>query len=634
MRRATRAWPALAFAILASAATAAAIPPGFADGTTERVLLTTDGAAPNGVLAAPVLARGGRYVVFVSNATNLVAGSSGTQVYRNDRETHLTELVSVNTSGKPTAFGASSPSVSADGRFVAFHSLSADLVAGDENATLDVFVRDMTFGSTVLASATAAGVPGERLSSDASLSADGRRVAFRSFATNLVAGANGRSHVYVKDLVSGAVVRVSVNDAGEPADDSSTQPALAGNGRVVAFISHAGNLTALPTGHTSQLFVRDLDAATTRIASVPTAVDPPPLIFWPASRPAVSFDGSTIAFESAAQLDTADLDFGTVDVYVRDRAAGTTRLASAGADLSIGTASGAPSISADGRYVAFQSADASVVPDDVNGQVDVFLFDRAAGTHTLVSLSSAEKQGDRGSASPSISGDGARVLFGSTATNFGGPASTNLQLYVRSWNTPPTVSLGEDVVTATGAQFSRTASVTDPDAGQSWTATVDWGDGTTDTLAVGADRTFTMRHAYAELGSYAARVVVEDSAGGTGEATLGVEVRFTVAWMAPTGKGPASSQAGRRIPFRFALSEAGDGAVRDEDLFVDVTDATGAVVAGPFVMGADPASGISFTAGTYQVVIPTAGLAAGTYEVRVHLGTSGDGYLALPLVLR
>ena len=203
---------ALIFSIIA----AAGLANGFV-GQTARVSVTSAGVAANGPISAGVLSADGRYVVFASAASNLGAGQ---HVYRHDRLTHATVQVDLTPTGASSTGPSFGPTLSADGRYVAFTSAAADLVATDANLLQDVFVRDMQSLSTRLVSANAAGVAGDRLSALSGapgaheISDDGRYVVFLSTATNLMGDAvNAFQQVYVKDMTAGTVVRASVNNA-------------------------------------------------------------------------------------------------------------------------------------------------------------------------------------------------------------------------------------------------------------------------------------------------------------------------------------------------------------------------------------------------------------------------------------
>jgi len=238
-------------------------------------------------------------------------------------------------------------------------------------------------------------------------------------------------------------------------------------------------------------------------------------------------------FETRAQLESRDRDAGTYDVYLRDRALHTTVLASLSSNAFAGADSRAPSISADGRWVGFQSLDNMLVSGDANGMTDVFVYDRSTESVTLVSVNDAGQQANAPSTSPSVSADGRLVVLQTTASNLvTSPASTGAQLYVRDLRTneAPVVTLGPDVNLNEGVKLSRAASFSDQDASTSWSATVNYGDGSgSAALALAADKTFTLDHLY-RPGSWVVSVVVTDDAGAAGTGSF----RVTVTNVAPT----------------------------------------------------------------------------------------------------
>jgi len=504
---------------------------------TTRASVSSSGTPAVGVIQAGSLSANGRYVVFSSMATNLVAGVSGLQVYRHDRAAGVTALVSVSKTGTPSMAGGLAASVSADGRFVAFASPGNDLVNGDTNNAIDIFLRDMVAGTTAMVSATQTGAPADlgaianSVAGKREISDDGRFVAFASTATNLVLTPNnGKAQVYVKDMLTGLVTRASVDATNAAGDDTSSAPALSGNGRVVAFLSQAANFSPLSTSHTTQLFARDLEAGTTILESVTTAGAP--VLQQAVSAAALSFDGRFMAFESRAQLDARDKDIGTLDVFLRDRALHTTVLASLSSLAVAGADSRGPSISADGRWVGFQSLDDKLVTGDANGLQDVFVYDRTTEAVTLVSQNDAGQQVNAASSGASVSSDGRFVVLMSAASNLVmSPTSTGQQLYVRDLrsNEAPIVTLGADATLSEGAALSRVASFTDEDASTSWTATVNYGDGTAASALTLVGKTFTLEHLF-EPGSYVVSVIVTDDAGAFATGSF----RVTVTNVAPT----------------------------------------------------------------------------------------------------
>ncbi len=575
---------------------------------TTRESVSSTGAPAVGTIAAQAgsLSASGRYVVFMSNATNLT-GAAGNHVYRHDRTTGATVLVSVAKNGSPSALGGFAASVSADGRFVAFASAGSDFVDGDTNGLVDIFLRDMNSGTTAMVSATQTGAPADQgalannVAGKREISDDGRYVAFASSATNLVpTPSNGKSQVYVKDMLTGLVTRASVDASGVAGNDHSGIPSLSGNGNVVAFRSEAANFSPLATSHSSQVFVRDLELATTTLASVTSTGT----IFAakPSTSPGLSFDGRFVVFETQAQLDPRDRDGAfTWDVFLRDRMLGTTVLASLTGNTFSGTDSRGPSISADGRWVGFHSIDDLFVSGDVNHTFDVFLYDRVSESVSLVSQNDAGQQANAASSGASVSSDGRFALFVSSASNLvTSPSSTGAQLYVHDMRTneAPVVALGPDENLAEGQRLSRLASFSDQDASTSWSATVDYGDGSASAaLALSVDKTFTLDHLF-EPGSYIVSVVVTDDAGASGSGSL----RVTVTNVAPTVNLGGAVELTFDPTLRLAGTFSDPGTTETYYATVDYGDGSGgqalALTGKSFLL--DHTYG---TAGTYSVLV-------------------------------
>jgi Tol biopolymer transport system component len=271
--------------------------------------------------------------------------------------TGATTRVSVATGGTQANNYSGPSAISADGRYVAFESLASNLVAGDTNGVQDVFVRDQVNGYTTRVSIATGGAQANGGSSGASISADGRYVAFQSDAGNLVPGdTNGAPDVFVRDRVTGATTRVSVATGGTQANNNSQRSAISADGRYVAFSSDANNLVAGDTNGCDDVFVHDRDTgATTRVnvatdgtqANENCRYNPLTL------GVAISADGRYVAFDSTAGNLVAGGAASPRDVFVRDRVTGaTTRVSVPSGSPDFG-GSYSPAISADGRYVAF-----------------------------------------------------------------------------------------------------------------------------------------------------------------------------------------------------------------------------------------------------------------------------------------
>jgi Tol biopolymer transport system component len=266
-----------------------------------------------------------------------------------------------------------SPSISADGRYLAFHWLASNLVTGDTNGTRDVFVRDRTAGTTTRVSVRTGGTQANGHSVSASLSADGRYVAFASAASNLVTGdTNGASDVFLRDRTGGTTTRISVRTGGTSGNSASYLPSISGNGRYVGFVSDASNLVTGDTNRASDVFLRDRTAGTTTRVSVSSAGAQGNQMSY--NPPAITYDGRYVGFVSdASNLVTGDTNRAS-DVFLRDRTAGTTtRVSVTNAGGQSTNMSGTPALSNDGRYVAFTSYASNLVGGDTNASWDAFV---------------------------------------------------------------------------------------------------------------------------------------------------------------------------------------------------------------------------------------------------------------------
>ena len=392
---------------------------------TERASLGAGGTQAGFPAGNPALSADGRYVAFASHASNLVPGDGNNHqdVFVRDRASGTTERVSLGSSGAQSNGDCLGPAISADGRYVAFYSDASDLVPGDANETTDVFVRDRALGTTERVSVGSAGTPGDRSSYDPSISGDGRYVAYASLATNLVPGDTNEAYdVFVRDRLLGTTERVSVGPPGARASDDASWPSISADGRYVAFQSDAPDLVPGDTNAAYYVFVHDRVLGTTERASVSSSgaqgsAD--------SQNPWISADGRSLAFRShAADLVAGDTNLSG-DIFVRDLQLGTTeRVSVASGGTQASYPCDYPSISGDGRHVVFMSAAADLVPGDTNGVQDDFLHDRLTGTTERISVTSSGTQANATCSSVVISGDGRLVAFESSATNLI-PGDTN-----------------------------------------------------------------------------------------------------------------------------------------------------------------------------------------------------------------
>lgn len=384
----------------------------------------------------------GTHVAFASDASNFAASDTNTfyDIYVRDRGADATSHVSISDSGGSSNSNSFFPSISGDGRYVAFESAATNLVAGDTNARYDIFVRDMQAGVTTRVSVDSSGGQANGNSTSAAITPDGRHVLFGSSATNLVAAdTNGRSDVFVHDRQTGETTRVSVDSAGNQANTagSSYPGGISDDGQVVAFESGASNLVAADSNNDYDVFVRDRAAATTTRVSVSSGGAQGNISSDSAD---ISGDGSVVAFESSAATLVAGDTNATEDIFVHDRAtAATTRVSVDSAGTQANGGSFLPSISDDGHEIAYESEGSNLVPSDTNGASDVFIHRATTATTQRVSVTTSGAEADEGSYLASISGNGTFVGFDSYAANLvSGDINTFEDVFIHELGPPST----------------------------------------------------------------------------------------------------------------------------------------------------------------------------------------------------
>jgi Tol biopolymer transport system component len=354
---------------------------------TKRVNVASDGTqAEASWNNQGAISANGRYVGFVSDAPNLVPddNNSGSDVFVHDLKTKKTTRVNVASDGSEAVVGdwRAHPSLSADGRYVAFMSPSGNLVAGDTNNESDVFVHDRKTKKTTRVSVASDGTQGNGLCFKLRLSANGRYVAFQSESTNLVKGdTNNQADVFVHDMVTKQTTRVSVASDGSQANNGAWQPAISADGRYVVFWSSASNLVPGDKNFADDVFLHDRETHKTTMVSVASDGTKGNGM---SSRPTISDDGRYVGFTSAASNLAANDDNGVDDVFVHDRVTGTTKLVSVTLDGTSGTGpftqiningNRDAIISPDGQHMAFRSLVTDLVTKDTNGLIDVFFRD-------------------------------------------------------------------------------------------------------------------------------------------------------------------------------------------------------------------------------------------------------------------
>jgi Tol biopolymer transport system component len=358
---------------------------GLLTGATEVVSVASDGAQGNGPSFFPAMSGDGRYVVFQSDASNLVAGDTNgaTDIFIHDRMTGATTRISVAGGGAQGNNDSLTPSISANGRYVTFTSVASNLVADDTNSDRDVFVRDLVAGTTELASVASDGTHGNFASGGfgagpARMSTDGRYVVFGSFASNLVANdTNGFDDIFLRDRVAGTTERVSAATDGTEGNGHSMYGSVSDDGRFVAFFSDANNLVPGDSNGASDVFLRDRTmGVTTRLSVGPGGVQ----AAGPSRFPVVSADGAVIAFQSDATTFVSGDTNSATDIFLYHMVGEFIDRASVADDGSEGNAgSTSASLNGDGSGVAFQSNASNLVVNDTNGAMDIFARGKALG---------------------------------------------------------------------------------------------------------------------------------------------------------------------------------------------------------------------------------------------------------------
>lgn len=411
---------------------------------TVIVSRNADGEQGNHFVSRPVISADGRYVAFDSRADNFVPGDTNAvdDVFWKDVVSGEIRRVSVDSGGVESNDASVFSSMSRDGRYVAFASIASNLVPGDTNDATDVFVHDVIAGQTTRVSVDSGGNQADGHSAGPKISADGRYVAFTSDAANLVAGdTNGLTgdpvDVFVHDRNLGVTTRVSVMTGGGQATGGSYLPWISGDGRFVAFHSFADDLIAGDANAAADVFVHDRHSVTTTLVSRSSAGDQGNAVSW---HGAVSDDGRYVAFLSAATNLVPYDSNGVGDIFVFDRIEQTTTRANLSSEGAQADASAFPAgISPDGRYVLFTS-DANLVADDTNFSLgDHFVRDLQAGATYRVSEGPLGEQASLGIGSSSggdlaISADGRYIVFGASSPDLvEGDTNGTTDIYLKSF---------------------------------------------------------------------------------------------------------------------------------------------------------------------------------------------------------
>ena len=410
--------------------------------TTEIVSVASNGSISNDYSSGTSISADGRYITFSSYADNLVAGDNNScnDIFVRDRVLNTTERISVSNSGEESNGDSYSPSISNDGRYVAYTSYATNLVTNDNNGYSDVFVYDRLMNITQRVSISNNGDEGNGDSCDSSISADGSYIAFSSSASNLATDdTNGYNDVFVYNRISNTIKRISASNTGDEVNGDSYEPSISTNGNFIAFTSYADNLVNNDINGYSDTFVYNQTSNTIKRISISSKGEEGDGSSYGAS---ISADGNSIAFVSYADnLVTGDNNDRS-DVFVYDLNSGTTeRISVLNSGEEIQDYSYSPSISGDGRYVAFivgklrvSVALSSINFDNYYPYGIVVIRDRTLKTTEEVSISNLYEISDSNCEYPSISADGSCITFSSYADNLVPVDNNCYHIFVRDTN--------------------------------------------------------------------------------------------------------------------------------------------------------------------------------------------------------
>jgi Tol biopolymer transport system component len=469
---------------------------------TERINLDSAGAVSNNQNYSPSINANGRYVAFSSPASNLVEDDTNGMfdIFIHDRKTNTTQRVSVNALGEAGNKNSLYPSISANGCDIAFESKASNLANGDANGRSDIFVYHCKSQQIERISNGISESQANDASTSPSLSPDGRYVAFTSKATNLIADdSNGKTDVFIYDRETGITEQASVTATGAGGDNASQHPSISEDGRFIAFESRAHNLTDNDANGKIDIFVYDRELKVVqRISTDSTGIEGN----GDSEHPSISADGRYVAFSSDADnLVPADTN-EVADIFLYDRETHTLQRVSVNFSGEEGNGfSASPAISADGRHVAFQSNASNLIPTDTNGIFDIFVYDHDSHETRRVSVNSNGIESNNSSETPSISADGHYVAFKSYASNLV-PRDSNKKsdIFVQGPNKPPEITSSSEAVIAENTTVVQTLEANDPD-----------GDRVLFTVTGGADQSLFTVNAVAQLSFLTAPITARPS---------------------------------------------------------------------------------------------------------------------------
>jgi Tol biopolymer transport system component len=464
---------------------------------TEYVSISSNGTLSNSYSGEPSVSADGRYVVFSSAANNLVTNDTNyhSDIFVRDLVSNITERVSISNNGEEANDDCYNPSISGNGRYVTFNSYANNLVLNDNNFYSDVFLHDRFLHTTIRISNsnTEEEVNGDSLA--ASISSDGRYVVFMSYATNLVLNdTNNFNDIFIYNISSGTTKRVSVTSTGGETNSNSFNPGISSDGRFVVFTSDANNLVANDTNGWLDIFVKDLKLNLITRISVSNSGEEGN---GDSIQPSISGDGTCIAFTSYADnLSPNDGNYKS-DIFVYNQLTKKIDRISINGE-EINKDSHDPAISENGRYIVFIIGKSQPIVAKISNELNnvsftddkyvngLFCYDTLFGTTKLISISDEGEIANDYCDEPAINSDGSYVVYSSGADNLVGNddnLSTDIFVYIKKSSpasfsgtiTPEIVKSGniitikaysDDATHVTAFLFNETLNLTKQDDGK------------------------------------------------------------------------------------------------------------------------------------------------------------------------
>lgn len=489
----------------------------------SRVTVNSFGEELNGKIDSSPRVSDSGDVMIRSYATNLVAHEVVAEQYNlflKHQPTGAIEQINVATDGSPGNAHAMALGMSADGNYVVFSSAATNLVSQTLDYTGQVYLRDRVKNETILVSLGTDGRGGDGYSTDADVSDDGNFVVFRSSSTNLTAEpTNTNMSVFLYDRTANTTTLVSKTAAGFEPNGNSLQPQISGNGQMISYVSYATNLDSRDTDTKTDIYAYDRIKDSTELVTVSS--DGLGSGNNSSGAMSMSYDGKLIAYHTYASNIFANDYNAQFDIGLRDLNQQTTTRISVTHDASeADKGSSFPSITADGRYIAYRSQATNLVENDTNGYTDGFVLDRQTGALKLASVGyTAELPNDyHVSQIPYLSANGRYFTFDSRASNMVlDDPNTSIDFFLVDYDTKPTIAItapGDQTIFVEDQLISFVGTAQDQQDGDlsaaiSWSSDID-GPLSASTLL--------------SVGSHIITATVTDSGGYTVQATIALTI--------------------------------------------------------------------------------------------------------------